>query len=90
MTLAEAIELLRDHWSGDVRTDGRAVKVAVGGMTGDLTRAEWRYGDLVLIADRPDDGTPEESPEESLDGLALTPPPMAMKEFTVARSGQDG
>jgi len=86
MTLAETIELLRDHWSGDVRTDGRTVKVAVGGMTGDLVRAEWRYGDLVLVADRPDDGTPE----ESLDGLALTPPPMAMKEFTVARSGQDG
>ena len=86
MTLAEAIELLRDHWSGDVRTDGRTVKVAVGGMTGDLARAEWRYGDLVLIADKPDGGTPE----ESLEGLALTPPPTVMKEFTVARSGQDG
>lgn len=86
MTLVDAIGLLRDHWSGDVRTDGRAVKVAVGGAVGDLTRAEWRYGDLVLVADKPDGGTPE----ESLDGLALTPPPMAMKEFTVVRSGQDG
>lgn len=161
MTLAEAIELLRDHWSGDVRTDGRTVKVAVGGMTGDLMRAEWRYGDLVLVADRPDepekpaktvvtdlrlfargdqwgavvelqDGTevpvwavnghdPREVPpweddekayedwynralEEAhrqgywlegevdgcLDGLSLTPPPMVMKEFTIARSGQGG
>lgn len=60
MTLAEAIELLRDHWSGDVRTDGRTVKVAVGGVTGDLVRAEWRYGDLVLVADTPDGGTPGE------------------------------
>jgi len=60
MTLAETIELLRDHWSGNVRTDGRTVKVSVGGMTGDLTRAEWRYGDLVLVADAPDAGTPGE------------------------------
>lgn len=54
MTLEEAVELLQGHCGGDVRTDGRTVKVSVGGVTGDLTRAEWRYGDLVLVADNPD------------------------------------
>lgn len=60
MTLEEAVELLQGHCGGDVRTDGRTVKVSVGGVTGDLVRAEWRYGDLVLVADTPDGGTPEE------------------------------
>ena len=57
MTLEEAVELLQEL---NERTDGRTVKVSVGGMTGDLTRAEWRYGDLVLVADAPDAGTPGE------------------------------
>jgi len=39
MTLEEAVDLLHEHCGGDVRTDGRTVKVSVGGVTGDLTRA---------------------------------------------------
>ena len=55
MTLRELFELLQDAYVGSERDmAGRTVKVAVGGKTGSDVRLDWRYGDLVLVADRPD------------------------------------
>ena len=66
MTLRELFELLQDAYVGSERDmAGRTVKVAVGGKTWSDVRLDWRYGDPVFVADRP------ESPDRS--GKAGTP-----------------
>lgn len=64
MTLRELFELLQDAYVGSERDmAGRTVKVAVGGKTGSDVRLDWRYGDLVLVADKADEPNKPNKPK---------------------------
>ena len=52
MTLRDLMERLQDVYDANRRTgSSRTVRVSVGGMTGAVTRLDWRFGDPVLVAE---------------------------------------